>query len=306
MKHLSFSQISCFNRCKKEYFYKYVQQLRPKQRSLALDFGKYFHLGTELLYKHKNPDIAMQVVYDQIEALDMSLCSEEQIKDQDWMKIVLNAMLHGYYDGFYSQDMCNGMKIIELEKAYTLPIRNPKTKMPSRTYNFKLIADAVFKDLEGRLWLVEYKTTSRLGDTYFDRLAVDHQITGNLAYLETVYKQPFEGVIYRIMKKPSIRQKQSESQEAFYERLQGVFVAEYDNYFIELVLTRTPDEINEFRQALWMVQKDIIGSIKNKWFYQNTTACSINNCSYLELCAKKPSAMMNFEQKEVQEEAITE
>lgn len=287
MKHISFSQISCFNRCKQEYRYKYVDNIRMKKTSEALTFGKLFHLGLEVLYKTNSINEAIQVVYDSIENVESD--------DDSWLKVCLEAMLSGYYEHFYSNDM-GKYKVIELEKSYEEKIR--LVRKTARGYRFKFISDAVFEDEEHNLWLVEYKTTSRIGEAYYDRLKIDHQITGNLSYLQDIYGKPFSGVIYRIMKKPTIRQKQTESELQFLERLSSVFREDPENYFIELKITRTQEEIAEFKQHLWNALQDIRSTIKHNRFYKNTTACAINSCTYLPLCSKKEGYRELYEKKQ--------
>ena len=296
--HLSHSQISCFNNCKQEYYYKYIKGLKPKRFSTALNFGKYFHLGMELLYKHGNADIAISGVMSQLDLLTTWAWEEKDFQDFAWMKIVLRGMIDGYYDIFYLDDMEKGYEIVELEKRYDMPIINPKTNRPSRKYSFVFIADGVLKDKNDDLWLVEYKTASQIGDLYLDRLLFDNQVTGMLAYLGKVYKKPFKGVLYRIMRKPGIRQKKTETEIQFLERLSDVFHTDSERYFIEAILTRTPEELKDFEKSLWTTQKDIQNTVKCKGYYRNTNNCVLKSCAYMPLCAKKEDAGQLYERRE--------
>jgi hypothetical protein len=257
----------------------------------------------EKLYEHGSMVRAIQDVMEKINAINTMNFTEKDFNDLEWTKTVLVAMIEGYYDIFYMNDIDNGYTPVELEKRYEKNIINPRSKRTSRTYKFQFIADAVLKDKDGGLWLVEYKTAAQLGDNYFDRLAFDHQITGCLAYLQEVYGQEFKGVLYRVMKKPGIRQKKAtknkpaETREEFLKRLEDVFNNEVDKYFHERILTRTQDELKHFKDSLWLTTEDIRLTVKNKGFYMNTSNCVIKNCSFLPLCACKPGARDLFKER---------
>ncbi|MFW5891001.1 MAG: PD-(D/E)XK nuclease family protein, partial [bacterium] len=48
---LSYSKISTWKRCKKKFFYKYVEGIKPKKKSLAPRLGGMGHIGLETYYK---------------------------------------------------------------------------------------------------------------------------------------------------------------------------------------------------------------------------------------------------------------
>lgn len=285
--HLSYSQISVFNNCKQEYFYKYIQHLKPVRDGESLIYGKYFHRGMEFLYRSGDPHVAIQTVMEELQAIDITGWDEERLKELQWVNIVLEAQIMGYYEIFYLPDMEKGLKVVELEKQYNIPIKNPRTRRSSRQFTFMFIADGVLRDKNGGLWMLEYKTTSRFGDNYFDRLKFDNQITGNIIGLELMYGEPIKGVLYRVMKKPSIRQTKKETELEYFKRLSDLFSMEAGNYFVEDIQTRTLKDKVEFLEQLWFTQQDIANVRKQSRYTKNTSVCVLRNCPYLALCAKK-------------------
>eukprot|EP00919_Chromeraceae_sp_WS-2016_P030604 GHVR01072575.1.p1 GENE.GHVR01072575.1~~GHVR01072575.1.p1 ORF type:complete len:239 (+),score=23.26 GHVR01072575.1:1-717(+) len=235
---------------------------------------------------------------DEISQLNTRHYTDDMLKDLSFITVCVNAMIQGYYDVFYLEDMRKGFTVVELEKKHDMKIVNPATGRATPSFKYRFYADAVLKDPVGNHWLVEYKTAARMGDAYWDRLAFDHQITGNMAYLEQIYGVEFKGCIYRVMKKPGIRQTQKENKIQYLERLQSLFTEQCGDYFIEKDLFRSQEEKQAFLESLWITQKDIQNTLKTNGYYQNTGACVLKNCSYLPLCAKKTFAMEKFEQKE--------
>lgn len=298
-KHLSHSQLNTFDACKKRYFYNYVQNIVPKVRKKALTHGSLFHSAMEVLYKTGDLAQAVKSIDKEILALNKTFFEQKDYDDLDWTELVVKAQLRGYYEIFYAHDIKAGYKSVEIEKEYDVTIINPETNVPSRKFIYRFIADRVVRDSEGKLWLVEYKTASKLGQSYFDRLSIDNQITGMLYYLQQIYKEKFEGIIYRVMKKPGIKQTQKESRSGFFARLSNEFMKNPDKYFVEEILVRDVKAFDEFKQDLWAKQKEVQGCINTGIYPKSTANCvsHFGTCEYMPLCTKEFNALDKYEER---------
>jgi hypothetical protein len=282
-QHISFSQLGTFNTCKKQYYWKYIEGLLPRKFNDSLQLGTIVHEGLQRLYETGDPDMAMALIQVSLNEIDKTMFKEQDFEDYESMKIIAKAMVIGAYHIFYIDDF-EKYEIIELERKHSIPIRNPKSNYATG-YNFEFIADGVLKErATGRYWLLEYKTASRLGDGYFNRLKIDYQCTANIYYLEKIYGIKFSGVIYRIFKKPSIRLKKTETPDEFLTRLSEVFEEQSEEYFLELKLFRDRKEIENFANIAYLCTRELKAVIKSKFYFQNTKICNLINCPYTPLC----------------------
>ena len=292
---LSYSKITDFNKCKRFYKYRYLDQLIPKKTKSALHFGSIFHEAVEDLYKGKCIETIQEKIKQTIDAIDKSFFEQRDCDDLEWASVVLQSAISAWKKRFYNEDIKQKIKIVELEQKHSkMPVKNPLTGRKSK-FRFSFISDMLIR-INGKLWLVEYKTASQVGNSYIDRLDIDSQISSYLVFLEEKYKEPINGVIYRILKKPSIRLRKSETKNSFYERLNALFKNETDNYLIEYRFSRTSEELSEFKldlfeQALYLDQCE-----KKKMFPRNTSSCmQFGMCSYFQLCTKKINSELFYE-----------
>lgn len=125
---------------------------------------------------------------------------------------------------------------------------------------------------------VEHKTTSNdIDEEYLFALQWDEQI---LTYmLATGINEMF----YTVIKKPTIRQKQNETAEEYYERCKEWYATDTELKARLIKVTRSKDEIEEHRKNLIIIADEIENQ---KHFYRNPTACTCYNrrCEYAQVC----------------------
>jgi len=297
MKHLSWSQLSTFNSCKKRYEFQYLQNLQPKKFSQALSFGVIFHEIMECIYTKGSIAIAISLLNETIDAIDTSIFEQKDFDDLEWSKTVLESLIEGVFAYWYDVDIENGESAVVTEKKYELRIKNPANKYTNRAYTYMFIPDLVLKDKDGKYTLVEYKTTSRMDASYFNRLAIDQQTRGMVYFLQREHGIVISKIKYRVFKKPGIRQTKKENREMFMERLSGVFLTEPEKYFIEEEFIVDQKEIRMFATDLWNAVKEVTFVVKNKLFYRDTSKCSILNCPFMPLCMGETNADTLYEKK---------
>ena len=136
------------------------------------------------------------------------------------------------------------------------------------------IADAIADDGH----IVEHKTTSsEITEQYEYNLLWDEQI---LAYmLMTGHRK----VHYTVCRKPTIRQKQNESEEEFYQRMLEWYDTDTESKIRLLEIERTDEEVEQFRKELYEMSYTINNATN---FYRNTCHCDKygRRCEYSSIC----------------------
>lgn len=128
--------------------------------------------------------------------------------------------------------------------------------------------------------LVEHKTTSNDLDAYEFDLEWDEQIPCYmLAY-------GISTMIYTIVKKPTIRLKKNETEEEFYQRMVEWYDEDTYSKIRLITVTRTEDELIEFRKHLLMMCDEMERAESTGRLYKNPAYCHHWNtlCEYAQIC----------------------
>lgn len=125
---------------------------------------------------------------------------------------------------------------------------------------------------------VEHKTVScDIDDEYVYTLQWDEQI---LTYM---LANSINEMYYTVVKKPTIRQKQNETEQEFFNRCVDWYREDTDKKVRLIKVTRSFTEIEEHRKNLIIMAEEIE---KCKHFYRNPNACNCYNrrCEYSQVC----------------------
>lgn len=125
---------------------------------------------------------------------------------------------------------------------------------------------------------VEHKTTSNdVDDEYVYTLQWDEQI---LTYM---LANNINEMLYTVIKKPTIRQRQNETEEEFYNRCVEWYREDTEKKARVIKVIRSKEEIKEHRKDLVVIANEID---KCKHFYRNPCACNCYNrrCEYSQVC----------------------
>lgn len=130
--------------------------------------------------------------------------------------------------------------------------------------------------------LVEHKTTSADDfEKYEYDLQWDEQI---LAYM---YGYDVRKMWYTVVKKPTIRQKKTETDEEFFDRMCSWYNEDPDKKIRLFEITRTDEDIAEFEKHLETLA-DMMNNAEtdDKYLYRNTMYCSCwgRRCEYSSIC----------------------
>lgn len=199
-----------------------------------------------------------------------------------------HSIIENFYngDGIGYHDGCNP-KIMAMAMAYFLYVWQKYEELKRIEYAEKWFEypltkkhslvgrnDAVTKDGIP----VEHKTTSMdVDDEYVYALQWDEQI---LSYM---LANSINEMYYTVVKKPTIRQKQNETDWEFYDRCVDWYGVDTDKKVKVIKVTRSFVEIEEHRKNLIVMANEIEGC---KHFYRNPSACTCYNrrCEYSQVC----------------------
>ena len=126
--------------------------------------------------------------------------------------------------------------------------------------------------------IVEHKTTSQeITEQYEYNLLWDEQL---LAYMLATGKRK---AYYTICRKPTIRQKQTETEEEFFNRMVEWYDVDTDKKIKLLYIDRTDAEVEQFKRDL-QDMCDEIQSTQN--LYRNCGWCNVwgRRCEYSSIC----------------------
>jgi len=289
MELLTNSTISSFKNCRKQYYYRNVKQLVPRHEGEARGIGSAVHKGIET-----------GSIEEALALFDDIFPSDQQEADKlETNKAIVQAMLEGYFS-LYGTDWEGEF---QPELQFEVPIINPKTGAQSKTFKLAGKVDGLLKDRGGKYWLVEFKTAGTIDKSYIDKLMLDAQMTAYIYGLQRQLDIKISGVIYRVLRKPSIRQTKKETLEQFLNRLVEDYKSRPEFYFVQEQLYRTQEDLDEFEQELWDITQDLLKCRKDNLWYKNTSRCKDwGKCQYIPLCAKYEDAEELFIQKEVNSE----
>ena len=221
---------------------------------------------------------------------------EELVPVQDAEPLVAGKTYHSMIENLYKTggvevDVENNPKISAMAKAYEKYIY-PKFSVveTEKEFEFNFSEDI---SLVGRFdgiaedgCVVEHKTTSAdVDDEYVYNLQWDEQI---LTYMLVSGRNE---MYYTVCKKPTIRQKQNETAEEYYERCCAWYAEDTDKKIRVIKVTHNEKEVKAYKTALKYIAKDMQKDEKSKkpkeyTFYRNCSNCTAygRKCEYASIC----------------------
>jgi hypothetical protein len=174
--------------------------------------GRVFQYGILHIFKKLKDPIkpAMDYFKDEVERcrkeFSVNAEQEQELKEQE---IIIKGMLTAYME-HYSKFL-KDVEFVINEKEIRLEV-GENILLKQRLDNLIFV--------KGKLYIHELKTTNGITPDYIKSIQSNLQIAGYLhGYNIQNRKDPIEGILFDIIKKPSIRQKQAESYKQYLERL---------------------------------------------------------------------------------------
>ena len=286
---LSHSSMKTWMECRRMYYFQYLAKLVGKRMSVPLFVGIHFHEGLEAFYKGEDPEefIPARIKKMEEEVKKASFLTPEEEETLMIQSAVMEGMLYAYCRR-YAKDR-KKWKIIDVESWFELEV-DDETELVGKI-------DMLVK-IGKEYWLVEHKTASRLDKGYIDRLPVDTQITAYAIGAKSRFNKPIAGIIYNVVKKPSIRQRKNEEKHEYANRIVQDYMDRPEFYFFREQLYRDVKQEDEYKDEVRAIGDDIHDAMdtitkKNNGkeiptqFYRNTAACTrFWTCTFLPICTR--------------------
>lgn len=301
------SRLSCLKQCARKHKYRYEDGIRPDRSAAPLRFGGAYHVGLDARKKGMSATEAVFVAQQSYEVLPTWCITDEQVFDWQVERETVGRLLAGYFTYWESAAVPPELRpreIVASEIAFDLPIVNPETGRATPKYRLGGKIDAIVRLADGRLAIMEHKTTSDALDAdgvYWKRLRLDHQIS---TYMHAARRLGYDvqTVLYDVCRKPGIRPKTITKAEAaalgdaslagtkespclYGVRLSNDIAERPEFYYARREIPRLDADLAEFEQELWDQTQMLNDSkMKNRW-PRNTNACvGFGQCEYLDHC----------------------
>lgn len=288
--HLSHSSISTFLGCNAKYDFHYGQRLAPAVTARPLASGSAFAHALE----HANPQAGYDLIAEEREALAEEYGGNPWIvipskQDAELEGAIVRAAAAGYLKRFGAHGQTREVEL-------RVRIRNPAPGgRYSQTHDLVVRVDGL--DLKGRV-LIEDKFSGKVDANLPQRVRIDRQITIGCYAVWRATGVLVENVLFRVTKKPSIRQTQKESFEEYVARLEADYVERDDFYYHEFAARRTLDDFLRLEVELWRWSESVRQARASGVWPRNTDHCRFTGCTFLAPCAQEPGWEHQFHVRE--------
>lgn len=175
LRLLTNSELKTFRRCVREHHLAYNLGYRPTLEAEALRVGTLVHLGLEAYWRAwvmwlTDPLAALQAAYDAM--LPFAIDGYDLARAE--------TMLLAYHERWLGAYRAGHFDVLGVEVEFKAPMLNPASGAASRTYELGGKIDALIRRENGRVYLVEHKTTTEdigVGTPYWLRLTIDAQVS---------------------------------------------------------------------------------------------------------------------------------
>jgi RecB family exonuclease len=251
---LTHSRLSCFRACPRKHFLRYELGLTPAERSLALRVGSAFHSALEAQDKSEDVTAILEAAVES--PFDLALVA---------------AMVNGHTARWAN----DALQPVASEQQFEMPLVNPETGAPTPIWKLAGIVDRIVQMPDGRLALMEYKTTSRdfaPGADYWVRLHMDQQLSIYVIAARALGYQ-IDTILYDVTRRPAQRPLKATPTEARKYTKDGKLYAnqrdvdetpdEYaarvaadiaerpDHYFARIEIARLDQDLDECAWEIW-------------------------------------------------------
>lgn len=300
------SELKTFRRCIREHHLAYRLGYRPVHEAEALRVGTLVHRGLEAYWRaweswHTDPMLAViearaAVVPFAIDAYDLARAE---------------VMLLAYHTRWIATYVGGHFDVIGVETEFRAPLINPATGAPSRTYEIGGKIDALIRRDNGRVYLVEHKTTTEpigAGTPYWLRLTIDAQVSMYYRGARSL-GHDVAGCEYDVLTRPLLRpllatpienrkynkktgeiyenqRNRDETPDEFHARLVDAIAENPDRYFQRGEVVRFESEERDAAFDVWQITRAMREAELAERFPRNPDACMRfgRPCDFFGVC----------------------
>ena len=285
---LTSTRLSSLRRCPRLHFYRYELGLSRTRSAAPLRVGAAFHAGLEARNRGADELVATTCALAGYEIVPAWCEPVEWAVERETLRSLFGGHLWRYGVG------ADNLEFIAVELGFDVPLRNPDTGGISKTFTLGGKMDGIVRLDDGRLAVLEYKTAGEdisPDSDYWRRLRCDGQIS---LYVLAARMLGFDvaTVIYDVTRKPTIRQRQNETPEAFGERLLADIGERPDYYYQRREVPRLEDELTAYQAELWQQAQHLMelrrraGKLADpsNAHFRNVSKMTCGMCEFAELC----------------------
>lgn len=287
---LTHSRLACFRACPRRHQLRYEFLLRPEIDSDVLRIGRAFAVAVEADSKGLDHEAALAGRLD------------------DPFEAAMVAAMFACHKARWS---AAPLKSVAEELPFDIAVVNPETGRASTVWRLAGRIDRIVRLPDGRLALMEYKTTSRdfaPGSHYWTRLHLDLQLSIYLiAARELGYE--IDTILYDVTRRPSLRplkatppdarkytkdgrlyatqREADETPEDFATRVATYLSENAEGSFARIEIARTDDELRDCQREVWAQQLVLREAQRSGCWFRNPESCvsaTGTTCEYLPVC----------------------
>lgn len=220
---ISYSLLSKFIVCRERFRLRVVERLTHSGKKEAMEFGTIFHKGLELHAQGKSQSQIMAYFRTKSRARRKG---KKTVEYDPLLCRIVASMLPLYVD--FWKEVLPTHDYFETEQVFRIPFQTSIGKVVP--INGK--RDEGFRK-NGKIWLQENKTKSRINETVIlETLAFDLQSMIYLCSFQHDHpKEEIGGILYNVIRKPGMKQKQKESDKEYVERIVEDIRKQPEHYF---------------------------------------------------------------------------
>jgi hypothetical protein len=297
----TYSKMNKFKVCRKQFDFAYNQRLKKVEEDKKLVIGRAVHRGLDRLYTGKS----LQAVFDDVDAIFEDFAEgkfEEETEDQWLIKEKIKRILRGYEEIVLPGDKKNkDFQVLDTEPEFAMNFADED----GNNHVLKGKVDMVLETTNG-IWLVEHKTAQQWSDS--NNLKLDEQGTTYIVSAESALDEPVNGIMYNIIRKPSIRPRKNESNEEYLDRLVEDMHDRPEFYFFREESTRSTQQKRDLIDDLKHIAA--IDEREDTRYYRNPSYLANNKCNWMcpftDICIEYDDELvkMEYEKREKEHEEL--
>lgn len=283
-------QIGDYLKCPRLFYLRHVKNWTLKTQKRYINVGSLFAKGVEHIHDGKPMDWIFKEVLDPSANELISKANNNEIVEHIITDTqTVEAMLNGYKKWFIDENDLIIPKIDVVRPEY-------KIQIPVSIYNFSFTyicrLDGLCYDSNDHRWILEIKTSALDAGLLVRQLATNFQI--NSYFMALSYDKalssahPTDGVLYRVVKKPTIKQKKTEDVGQFRQRLTIDYLTRKDFYFLQMPIYFKESANKEFVTDFGSWIEKLRDAYENEIWPKNGFSCRFGfaECNFLKYCAE--------------------
>jgi hypothetical protein len=283
MLHISVSSLDDFLTCRRLYYYKRIKKYEKMMYSIPFLVGKVVHTGIANLMEKKKDAIKLMIDYFKKEKKiinDTFTLSTEKLQEVNEQEYVTKGMVEAYAKKYGK--MLSDAKHLKSEVEGALQIADNVT--------FVIKLDNLLS-IRGKKILHELKTSKYITPEYIKMIQTDRQTTIYFRFYNIIFeKYPIQEIMYDVIRKPSIRQKKTESYPAYLKRLSEWYDKPEDMSKFHVERFKEPIVSEDaIVNTVTKVADEMLRCKTKEDYYENHDSCASyygDICPYYELCHK--------------------